>query len=83
MGNKVKSVLIAVAFLIPAFVTSFLFVWVLAQIDYGPDPSREVAMTTAGTWALICGLYFKSKKAKIAGIFLLLLMGISLLSANT
>ena len=81
MAPKVKSILMAVAFLMPAFLVGFLFIFLLIQIDYGPDPGRSVAMSMASAWLLISGFYFKSIMMKTGGFLLLGLMVINLWSA--
>ena len=81
--DKAKKVLIAIGFLIPAILVAGVLVIILAKVDYGPDPGTEVGTTLWGTWALICGFYFKSNKFKLAGGVLLIFAIIGLVVGAT
>ncbi len=78
--NKVKIILIAIGFLIPSLVVAALLTAMLAKLDYGPDPAVEVGTTLWGTWALLCGFYFKSKRFTLAGVALLIFVVLGLIS---
>ena len=73
-----KKIGIAIAFLVPATLGAVALIFILLAIDYGPDPGVEVGTTLWGTWALLCGYYFKSSRFKQGGIALLVLAVISL-----
>ncbi|MCP4988020.1 MAG: hypothetical protein GY928_18805 [Colwellia sp.] len=63
----------------PAAMVAILLVFILIEIDYGPDPAVEVGTTLWGSWALFCGYYFKSKRFFWAGTVLLGFVALGLL----
>ncbi|BFT30564.1 hypothetical protein D210916BOD24_17400 [Alteromonas sp. D210916BOD_24] len=69
--DKLKKVLIAIAFLIPSFIIAGLLTYFLAIIDYGPDPGTSIGTTLWGVWCLLCGFYFKMPRFQKAGYVLL------------
>tara|TARA_R110000782_G_scaffold48146_1_gene105504 strand:- start:6306 stop:6554 length:249 start_codon:yes stop_codon:yes gene_type:complete len=76
--DKLKKILIGIAFLIPALVVTGAITFMLAKADYGADPGLEVGLILWGTWALACGFYFKKSKLKTGGIVLLIFAAIGL-----
>jgi hypothetical protein len=69
---EVRTVLLGVGFLVPAIIAALILILGLVAVDFGPDPGTEVGTTLWGTWALLCGFYFKSNRFKLAGFVLLL-----------
>jgi hypothetical protein len=76
--KTIKTIGIATMFLVPAITVAVGLIYILAAVDYGPDPRLEVGTTIWGIWALQCGYYFKSRRFKQAGFLLIVFAVISL-----
>ena len=78
--DKLKKILIGLAFLIPAFFVTATITLILVKADYSSDPGLEVGLILWGTWLLSCGFYFKKTNFKTGGIVLLIFAVIGLVN---
>ncbi|MFT4888697.1 MAG: hypothetical protein ACJAY7_001611 [Pseudohongiellaceae bacterium] len=51
---------------------------ILLAVDNGANPGIEAGFTLLGTWALLYGYYFKSKRLQRSGMVLMALAVVSL-----
>lgn len=70
--STLKSIGVGAGFLLPASVIAVGLVYVFIFFDYAPDPGAIIGGVLWGSWAIMCGFYFRSKRFKIAGAVLLI-----------
>ncbi len=78
----IKSIIISILFLIPAFIVSGALILLLLEINYAPDPGREVGITLWGIWLLLVGYYFSRSRFVWGGAVLLVFAVAGLIVKN-
>jgi hypothetical protein len=78
LTNTRRKIGISIAFLAPAVAIAAGLLFILLTVDNGANPGIEAGFTLAGTWALLYGYYFKSKRLQRSGMVLMALAVVSL-----